>query len=248
MRLALWTPRPEAPWVDALAQALGDGLEIVAAAPSLPPAAELDLYHLAGAPEHGFVYRALLARPGVVLLAEWSLHALVHAETAGRGDGAAYLREARHAQGDTGVFVARQVLAGVGGALEALLPLNQRALEQALAVVCISEELRARAASRVAGRPVVQLALDRLASERGAPGAGEEPGRVAPLTELVELLQRTAHCAPDARKAIAERAREQATLRGGAVDELRWSARELGLSEPPADAVALVAALFEGRA
>lgn len=248
MKLALWTPLPSAPWVEPLAAALGDALEVVAAAPGVRPAAELDLYHVAGSPEHAFVYRALLDRPGVVLLAEWSLHALVHAETAGRGDARAYLREARHAHGDTGAFVARQVLLGLGGALEALLPLNQRVLEHALAVVAFSDELRARAKARGVGCPVVHLALDQAARDGTAPVTGAGPGESEPVAALVELLRRTSLGAPAARKAIAEQDREEGLPRGAAVDELRWSARELGLGEAPADAVALVTALFEERA
>jgi len=240
MTLALWTPTPAAPWARALATALGEALEVVAAAPAARPAVELDLYHVAGRPEHGFVYRALLDRPGVVLLAEWNLHALVHAETAGRGDAAAYLREARHAHGDRGVFVARQVLLGLGGALTALLPLNQRVLEHALAVAASSDDLRELAVARGAGTPVVHIALEPPASDSAAPGTRPEP-----VAALLDLLQRTAASAPAERDAIAERVRAEATARGGALDELRWSARELGLGEPPADAVALVAALFE---
>ena len=113
VRVALWTPTPDAAWVAALRAELARELELTLVPTSRPcrPPAEIDLYHVAGSPAHGFVYRALLRRPGIVLLAEWGLHALVHAETAGRGDADAYLREARRAHGDTGEFVARQVLA-----------------------------------------------------------------------------------------------------------------------------------------
>ena len=247
MRLALWTPAAEAPWARALAAALAPSLELVGAEPGARPEVALDLYHVASAPDHGFVYRALVGRPGVVLLAEWNLHALVRAETAGRGDAAAYLREARHAHGDTGVFVARQVLAGLGGELPRLVPLNQRVLEHALAVVVFDEELRRRAAAQLAGRPVVHLALERLGAGGAEPSAPGDAGRDA-VSRLLELVARLAPRAEEERLAIVERHAASATPSGWAQDELAWSARELGLAEPPKDAAALAASLFGTRA
>jgi hypothetical protein len=236
VRVALWTPAPTG-WAASLAAELERDLDLalVSAVPSERPDAELDLYHVAGSPEHGFVYRALRQRPGIVLLAEWGLHALVHAETAGRGDARAYLREARHAHGDTGVFVARQVRAGLGGVLPGLIAMNQRVLEASLAIVAFTEALRERAAVLVTGRPVVFLPLgDPAAASRSA-------------ASLVPLVVQTAARAEALRGDIVRRA--AATGPHARVeDELRWVARELGLAEPPADAKALVAGLLgEGR-
>jgi hypothetical protein len=232
VRVALWTPTPTG-WAASLAAALERQLELalVTVEPPERPAAELDLYHVAGSPEHGFVYRALRQRPGIVLLAEWGLHALVHAETAGRGDAQAYLREARHAHGDTGVFVARQVRAGLGGALPGLLAMNQRVLEASLAIVAFTEELRERAAALVTGRPVVCLPLaDPAAAARNAASlaalAAQTAARAAALGE--DIARRAAATGPRAR----------------VEDELRWVARELGLAEPPSGAEALVAGLL----
>lgn len=151
MRLALWTPAPVAGWLAPLAAGLERSFELclVHAEPAVAPDAALDLYHLAGSPAFGFVYRALLRRPGIVLLEEGSLHALVHAETAGRGDDDAYRREARFCHGETGGFVARQVLAGIGGALPARLAMSQRVSDQSLALVTLDAEGRARAAELV---------------------------------------------------------------------------------------------------
>jgi hypothetical protein len=234
VRAALWTPSPLAPWVEALRAALGPEPELllVGAEPEAPPPCDVDLYHVAGTPAHGFVYRALLRRPGVVLLAQWWLHDLVHAETAGRGDPRAYRLEARRAHGDTGEFVARQVLAGLGGALPALLAMNQRVLESSLALVAFSEAVRARAAAGLPGRPVLHLALDRL-----DPASAE-----AAATALRALVREAAARVPE---------RTAHAPRGGAAGEralveLGWVSRELGLPGPPADARRLVAALFEG--
>jgi hypothetical protein len=233
VRVALWTPGPE--WAAALAAELERSVELVLvrAEPRERPAADVDLYHVAGSAEHGFVYRALRQRPGIVLLADWGLNALVHAETAGRGDAAAYLREARHAHGDTGVFVARQVLAGIGGALPGLVAMNQRVLEASLAIVGFTETIRERARAVALDVPVVFLPL-------------AEPGSAAAhAPSLLALIVEISARAPEERARLA--ARDAATGPSAlAIDEIRWTARELGLAEPPGDSTSLVAGLFGG--
>jgi hypothetical protein len=245
VRVALWTPSAGAAWVEALAAELRRELElaVVAAEPGQRPQADIDMYHVAGSPAHGFVYRALLRRPGIVWLQEWGLHALVHAETVGRGDPEAYRREARRAHGDKGAFVARQVLAGLGGALPALLAMNQRVLDASLALVAFTEELRARAAALLPGRPVVHLPLAQLAAGEDAPGADA----VTLAADLRALILELAPRAEAERQAIGARATEEGSPLGSALDELRWTARELGLAGLPQDVEPLVAALFGKR-
>lgn len=167
MRLAIWSPLPPAPsgiadYAAEQSRALERHLEVVtvgsAAEAGRAAGAELDLYHLGNSPGHGFVYRAALERPGVVLLHEWSLHHLVLAETVEKGDVSGYLQQMRRAHGETGTFVARQVARGLGGdMLPALFPLNDLPLERSLAAVTLSETLRAKAAARIPGRPVLHL-------------------------------------------------------------------------------------------
>ena len=239
MRVAFWTPLPQAAWVTALAAELRREMDLVlvAAEPPERPPVEIDLYHVAGAPAYGFVYRALLGRPGIVLLAEWNLHALVHAETAGRGDADAYRREARRCHGDTGAFVARQVLGGLGGALPALIPMNQRVLDASLALVALDADVARRAGERLAGRRVLHLPFDR-------PGAADEPAALAQALRTL-LLELGPRAEPERRK-LAARDTWESTLAGAALAELRWTARELGIAELPADIEPLVAALFRG--
>jgi glycosyltransferase involved in cell wall biosynthesis len=87
---------------------------------------------------------------------------------AATGDAALYVAEARRSRGDTGVFIARQELAGLGGeALPELLVLNERVLDASLGLVAFTGPVRARAAGRLPGRPVVHLPLSFL----GEPGA-----------------------------------------------------------------------------
>jgi glycosyltransferase involved in cell wall biosynthesis len=139
------------------------GPEVRAAVTVVAPAearADLHLYHLGNSPAHAFVHRAARARPGVVLLHEWSLHHLVLHETRKGNEPAAYLREMRRAYGERGSFVGRQIARGLGGdLLPALLPLNERVPESSLAAVTLTRALRDAVAPRMPGRPVLALPL-----------------------------------------------------------------------------------------
>jgi glycosyltransferase involved in cell wall biosynthesis len=180
-RLAVWSPLPPSPsgiadYVaeslpalarlfdveavtddpDATDPALRAAVRVRASAES--PEADLHLYHVGNSPAHAFVYRAARARPGVVVLHDWSLHHLVLCETVERGDVSAYLREMRRAYGETGTFVGRQVARDLGGdLLPALFPLNDRVLEGSLGVVTLSAQTAARVARRLPGRPRLHL-------------------------------------------------------------------------------------------
>ncbi len=168
MRIALWSPRPQTPesnWVAALLPFLLREVEVVQVeeAPADPPLADLHVYEIANDPDHAFVYRAALARPGVVVLHDWSIHGLLAQVTLGAGDVLAYIREMRRAHGQTGAFVARQVARGLGGPLlPSLLAANDRLFEGCLGVVAVTEGLGRRTARRLPGRPVMALPLDFL--------------------------------------------------------------------------------------
>jgi hypothetical protein len=201
---------------------------VVPEAPDAPPDADLHLYHVADDPAHGFVYRALLREPGLVVLEDWNLHRLVHAETAGRGDPAAYRREARRAHGDTGSFVAEQVLAGRGGALPSLVPLNDRVLEATLGLATTRADVRARAAARLGARPVVLLPGEDVAAARAIASLAST------ALDGIERLRQ---------EAAADRV-EEGTPRALALAELRPAAHALGLARVPPDVATLVAGLF----
>ena len=181
MRLAVWTPLPPSPSgvADYAAEQLPGlarrfdlvavvedpaavdlprtaGVRLVAAAERVE--ADLDLYQLGNSAAHAFVYRAALARPGVLLLHDFGLHQLVLGETVEKGDRDAYLREMRRAHGATGSFVGRQVAQALGGGLlPALFPLSDRVLEGSLAVVGLTRQVVSRAALRLRGRPALHL-------------------------------------------------------------------------------------------
>ena len=86
MRVVLWSPRAGRGWVAAVQPYLEREVrvDVVGEEPRSAPVADVDLYHVDDDPAHGFVYRTLLRRPGIVVLEQWGLHRLVHAETAGR--------------------------------------------------------------------------------------------------------------------------------------------------------------------
>jgi hypothetical protein len=235
VRLALWTPGERDTWVEALVPHLARGadLVLVQTGPPPEPAADVHVYDVADDPAHGFVYRALRREPGVVLLQDFHLHRLVHAETAGRGDTAGYRREARRELGERGAFVAEQVLAGRGGGLPALLPLNGRVLEASLGLAASDEAVLRRAAPRLAGRPVALLPPD-------------DPEAAA---RALVSLARTVRADADRlrHEAAADRAPE-GTLLALALDEVRPAAHGIGLPAIPPDVLPLVAGLFpEGR-
>ena len=168
MRLAHWSPRPDAPersWIIALQPHFPREVTLVPVAetPAALPAADLDLYEIADDPAHAFAYQAALARPGVVVLRDWSLHRLVAHATLWSGDRGAYLREMRRAHGETGTFVGRQVARGLGGRLlPSLFAMNDRLLEQSLGVIAPTAFVGSRAARRLPGRPLLELPLDLL--------------------------------------------------------------------------------------
>lgn len=231
MRLALWTPYPDAAWVVALLPLLRREAEVVL----VPgedvgaPAADLHLYHVADDPAHVFVHRALRFRPGLVLLADWGLHRLVHACAA--GDVGAYLAEARRAHGEMGTFVARQVARGLGGELlPALLTLNDRVLEASLGLVAFTEYVRARAAARLPGRPVAHLPLAFVGSGEVLPG--RDAARAALGVRADEAL--VASLSPESGRAL------ERVGAGGRVRVRPWRENEGSLLLAAADvAVAL---------
>jgi glycosyltransferase involved in cell wall biosynthesis len=181
LRLSIWSPLPPASSgiADYVAETLPclaryARLRIVVEDPqavthALPKGAELckpdqritsdlDVYHLGNSPAHGYVYRAALARPGVVFLHEWNLHHLILAETVERGNKTAYLREMRRTYGERGSFVGRQVSRALGGRmLPASYPLFLHTHSSALAIVGLTQYICARVRQAYPDRPILHL-------------------------------------------------------------------------------------------
>ncbi len=231
MKVALWTPLAGPVAAAAPLVAREHELTIVGIPEGERPRSDLDIYHLRDVPACGFVYHALVERAGIAVLEHWNLHALVFAETAGRGKPDVYRREARHAHGDVGGFVARQMLAGLGGELGRLVPMNRRVLESSLGLVSFDAQIAARAAELLPGRPVLHVA---------EPHSVLDDAAALLAKVLLRLVARIAPGAEPERRAIAARRAAEATPLGLALDELGWAARELGVAGPAADARQLV--------
>jgi hypothetical protein len=218
VKIALWSPRPQAPestWVAALLPFLSREVEVVRVEEETadPPAADLHVYEIANDPDHAFVYRAALARPGVVVLHDWSIHGLLARVTLGAGDAQAYFREMRRAHGQTGTFVARQVARGLGGPLlPSLLAANDRLFEGSLGVVAVTEGLGRRTARRLPGRPVTALPLDLLRPAVAVP-ARDEARQALGLPEGALVVAVSAEDPPAARLPAVLRVLDRLRLR-----------------------------------
>jgi hypothetical protein len=190
VRFALWTPRRDAAWVEALVPLLEREVRVeVVSGGDRPRGETLDLYHVADDPAHAFVHRELCRRPGIVLLADWSLNSLARACALERGAGA-YVAEARRDHGTLGAFVARQVERGLGGELPSLLSMNGRVLDASLGLVAFTGFVLSRARARLPGRPVVHLPLDFVGPPAEQPPRGDARGALGVSTNdvLVALL------------------------------------------------------------
>jgi hypothetical protein len=231
VRLALWSPREGRTAALAPHLAREAAVVLVEADPAAPPAVDVHVYDVADDPAHGFVYRALRREPGVVVLQDWNLHRLVHAETAGRGFHSAYRREARLCRGETGAFVAEQVLLGRGGALPAVVPLDDGVLDAALGLATARDEVAARVEARLGGRPLVRLPAEPAAAARA----------LLALARAVDADRARLRA-----EAEADRGPEGSLL-GLALEELRPVAHALNLPRVPPDVVRLVAELVPGE-
>ncbi len=198
LRLAVWSPLPPSPSgiADYVAETLPElvrkaAVELVVEDPSsVAPAiarqhvvrgpaaageADLDLYHIGNSPAHAYVYRAALARPGVVILHDFNLHQLVLFDTVERGEREAYLRQMRWAYGVRGLLAGRAISRALGGQhLPPLFPLNEKLLASALGVVALTRRVADAVRPVLGERPVLNLPhhvclpLDPLPSQREA--------------------------------------------------------------------------------
>ena len=156
MRVALVSPFPPqksgiADYSAALAAELGKLVELeIVSGPDEPfDAARYDvaLYQMGNNPYHGFVYRAALAHPGVVVMHEANLHHLVADLTIRGGDWDAYLREVEHDAGPGALEYARQYVRTLlrGPDYEGV-PMLRRVLKASRGAIvhsaCVEGELR----------------------------------------------------------------------------------------------------------
>ncbi len=121
------------------------------------------VYQLGNNADHGFVYRACLRRPGVLVLHDPVLHHLVEELTLGVGDRGlgpragrdAYAAVLRHCHGPAGVQVARLRECGVfSDAQRYRMPLHGQVVDAALGVLVHSAHAAAGVRGTTPGRPV----------------------------------------------------------------------------------------------
>ncbi len=119
MRVAYYSPMPPsrsgvADYSALLLPELGKRIDVAVARPGRfrrAPAADVSLYHIGNDPEaHGWIARALAARPGVVVLHEFVLHHLVAGLTLARGDARGYLDAMERGHGLAGRLLAYGVI------------------------------------------------------------------------------------------------------------------------------------------
>jgi glycosyltransferase involved in cell wall biosynthesis len=121
---------------------------------------DLDVYHVGNSPTHAYAYRAALARAGVVVLHDWSLHYAVLGQAVADGDFRAYLRAMRQSYRDVGEFVGRQMAAALGSEAWAVrYPLNERLLDRSLAIVTLSRMTAQRAQRACPAHSILHLPL-----------------------------------------------------------------------------------------
>ncbi len=212
MKLRVWSPMPPSP--SGIADYVAEQLSLLAARTELTVVVDeleaidpglrsafavtsseqatgegLDLYHLGNSPAHGYVYRRAIRVPGVAFLHEFNLHDLVLAETLGRGDRSAYLREMRRAYGEPGSFLGGQIARALGAAIwSARFPLSEHIIRRSLAVVGLTRHVVERVRGVIPeGRPVLRLP-HHLALPIDPPPARAEARRQLALPESAFLI------------------------------------------------------------
>jgi glycosyltransferase involved in cell wall biosynthesis len=119
MKLAYYSPMPPsrsgvADYSALLLPELGERIDVTVVRSGrfrLMPKADVSLYHIGNDPDaHGWIARALAARPGVVVLHEFVLHHLVAGLTLARGDARGYLDAMERGHGLAGRLLAYGVI------------------------------------------------------------------------------------------------------------------------------------------
>jgi glycosyltransferase involved in cell wall biosynthesis len=126
------------------------------------PKADIALYHIGNDPEaHGWIARALAARPGVVVLHEFVLHHLVAGLTLARGDARAYLDAMERAHGLAGRLLGYGVIDNrippLWETRPEAFPLAGDVLGDATALIVHSAFVEARARAAGFERPIWRI-------------------------------------------------------------------------------------------
>ncbi|MFG0305968.1 MAG: glycosyltransferase [Phycisphaerales bacterium JB040] len=113
------------------------------------------IYHQGNNPDHAFVYKQILQRPGVTVLHDFVLHHLLATMTLGQGDLAGYEDTMAYDHGRLGVEMARQRRRHVFSEYQQfLLPLNGRVLDGSLGLLVHSDHAAQRIREQRPDHPV----------------------------------------------------------------------------------------------
>lgn len=120
---------------------------------------------------HGWIYRALLDHPGVMVLHDAVLHHLLRDLYLGQGDPASFAEELRYACGRSGAAAGERLLASGVPPDPWGFPLFERAVDRSRAVLVLSEFVRQRV---LLSRPLARVSVVRQHLSR-VDGAGHRP-------------------------------------------------------------------------
>jgi glycosyltransferase involved in cell wall biosynthesis len=114
---------------------------------------DVNLYQMGNSPLHEYIYKALLSKPGVVVLHDYILQALIHSITAARGELEHYLDEIAYSEGPQArKETKRWLLKGKGNLYT--YPLNRRIIETSWGIIVHSQCVQAKLENRGACQPI----------------------------------------------------------------------------------------------
>lgn len=114
---------------------------------------DVNLYQMGNSPLHEYIYRALLTDPGVVVLHDYILQALIHSITAARGEPERYLDEIEYSEGPQArEEVKRRLSEGKGNLYTH--PLNRHVINASLGIIVHSQWMQEKLEERGARQPI----------------------------------------------------------------------------------------------
>lgn len=103
---------------------------------------------------HEYIYRMLLEHPGIVVLHEYVLQHFIQGITLLRGDQQGYVEEMRYCYGQTGAYLAQQMIEVNGSVDPWAYPLFERVVDASLGLIVHNEYTRQRV---LESRPMARI-------------------------------------------------------------------------------------------
>jgi glycosyltransferase involved in cell wall biosynthesis len=144
---------------------------------------DVNLYQMGNSLFHEYMYQALLARPGVVVLHDYILQGFVYHITEARGQRGRYLDEIEYNEGRAAREQVERDLAGDQQDLYAY-PLNQRVIQASRGIIVHSRWMRSQLEKRSADKPIAVIS-------QGTPVLPGSQGRNRQLRARLDLAPDT---------------------------------------------------------